>query len=71
MTAWNEDRKFVLESLKTMKQAQSEHGETLGHIREAVAALRVKAGLWGLLGGLIPVVIALSLWALHSITTTI
>ena len=40
--------------------------ETQTNIRVDIGALKVKAGVWGALGGSIPVVIGLGLWLLRS-----
>ena len=41
---------------------------TLGDIRTDLAALKVKAGLWGLLGGALPVCIGFGVWLLKTIS---
>lgn len=58
---WNTDRKVVLYQLKELESDSKEHGQTLMRIREDIAMLKVKSGVWGLLGGSIPVAILLIL----------
>jgi hypothetical protein len=64
MTTWNEDREYVKNALEDLKAGQSAHGDRLTRICVAIASLKVKAGIWGLLAGLIPVTIALAVWAI-------
>ena len=58
---WSTDRKVVLYQLKELESDSKEHGKTLMRIREDIAMLKVKSGVWGLLGGSIPVAILLIL----------
>jgi len=61
---WSTDRKVVLYQLSELGGDSKEHGKTLMEIREDIAMLKVKSGVWGLLGGSIPVAILLILeWA--------
>lgn len=56
---WNEYRRLVLKSLEDLWRC---HGEVEARLQEArldVAVLKVKAGLWGLCGGLLAVGLAL------------
>jgi hypothetical protein len=47
-----------------MGERQDEQGTQIGNLREAVAGLRVKAGVWGGLAGLLPALGALLFWML-------
>lgn len=51
---WNEWRELVLSELHDLKEGQTrlENGQVL--LRIDVAKLKVKAGLWGGLAGLVP-----------------
>lgn len=40
--------------------------EQLTQVRVDVSALKVKAGIWGIVGGAIPVIIGLGIWFLQS-----
>ena len=57
---WNEWRELVLSELAELKKGQDrlEEGQTLTRID--VAQLKVKAGLWGGLAGLVPGAIAVA-----------
>ena len=70
---WTPDKRYIEESLLRIERdlkAQTDHMDrrhgqiyaALGKLREEVVALKVKSGIWGLMGGLIPVVIALALY---------
>jgi len=56
---WSSDRKVVLYQLKELQDDSKDHGSILTLIREDIAMLKVKSGVWGLLGGSIPVAILL------------
>jgi len=60
--SWNEYRKFVVEKLDAHSGNFGEIFERLNKIEVAVSALKVKAGVWGLLGGVIPVAITIIVW---------
>lgn len=58
---WGEWRKYVL---KALEENSTEHREIMTELRsigKEVAALKVKAGMWGLVAGSIPVLVALGL----------
>lgn len=62
------------EQVKSLQTTTSELRETVTKLsdcvttsREAIAGLNVKAGVWGLLGGLIPAFGALVLWAMNRV----
>ena len=59
---WNKWSKHVLLELKRLGECQKTHGELLVSIRTEIATLKVKSGVWGLLGGAIPVAIGLAIW---------
>ena len=58
--SWNEHRKYVTEKLDEHSEYLGKIFTRLGNIEVAVAMLKVKAGVWGLLAGLIPVLIMLA-----------
>lgn len=58
---WKEDRKYVLEALKRNDKAHDRIIDRLDVIEKSVVILKVKAGVWGLLGGGIAVLIGLAL----------
>jgi len=51
--------KAVVERVSTRQDAQ---GEQIIALRESVAGLRVKAGVWGLIAGALPALGATLLW---------
>jgi len=59
---WEESQMHVIEELKRLNKCYNQLAADIGNIREDIAGLKVKSGLWGLLGGLIPVVLALGIW---------
>jgi len=50
---WNEWRHHVLETLKRVENKQDTLKESVVEVRENVAKLQVKAGVWGGIAGLI------------------
>lgn len=58
---WNEWRELVLSELQDLKEGQSrlEDGQIL--VRIDVAKLKVKAGLWGGIAGLVPGMLGVAL----------
>ncbi len=59
---WDEWSKHVLLELKRLGDGQESHNSLLGNIRTEIAMLKVKSGIWGALGGAIPVAIGLAIW---------
>ena len=56
----------VLKDLFTAKLREVERAadEAITEVNDKVSRLEVKAGVWGLIGGMIPVAIAVVLWAI-------
>ena len=48
------------EMVSTCAETRVALATQLGEIKSEIAALKVKAGVWGLLGGLIPVLVGMS-----------
>lgn len=61
---WNEWSKHVLKELERLSKAYTDSAKELGKIRVEIAVLKVKAGIWGLLGGAIPVGVGLLVYLL-------
>ena len=59
---WNEWKHYVLEELKRLADCSAEIDKKLDLIAERQSALMVKAGVWGIFGGAIPVVIGLGVY---------
>ena len=55
---WNEYQKLVLSSLKDLSEQNKIQDDKIGNIREDIAGLKVKSGVWGAIAGAIPVIIA-------------
>lgn len=56
---WNRHEEHVLRKLEELRGDQKRIYEEIQSLGRDVAALKVKAGVWGMLGGLVPVVIFL------------
>ena len=56
---WIKQEKFVLEGMGHLRENQKEIFGKLDTIIVDIATLKVKAGIWGLIGGMIPVGIML------------
>jgi len=61
---WNEMGQYVLRELKRHGEALDAINKEVHETREAMVALSVKASVWGLLGGMIPVAILVLLYLL-------
>ena len=59
---WAEWSRFVLKELERLNGCYDDINEKVGLIREEIVALKIKAGVWGLLGGMIPVAITLMIY---------
>lgn len=60
---WNEWRQHVLAQLTQQRDDHREVREALQRIQVEIAQLKVRAGLWGAVAGVIPA-IAVLLWRL-------
>ena len=61
---WEEWRKYILLELKRLNTAYESLQNNVNKISQEIAALKVKSGVWGLIGGLIPVIIMLVIYLL-------
>ncbi len=61
---WNEWSRHVLAELKRQNDAIENIEKNLGKISIDIAMLQVKAGVWGAIAGMIPVIIALIVMSL-------
>lgn len=64
---WNEWGKHVLSELKRFNEWNNELADTQRDILVQISALKVKAGIWGVIGGSVPVIIGLAIWFLRSL----
>ena len=61
---WREWSRYVLQELKEHNKVQEAILRDITSIRVELAGLQVKAGVWGVLGGMVPILIGLALWLL-------
>ena len=64
---WQRYQEFVLRELKRLNNNIEKMETKLDCISKDTAVLKVKAGLWGLIGGAIPVVVGLALYFFQKI----
>lgn len=55
---WQEYQRLVLHELKEHTDSLSEFSKELNSVKVEIGMLKVKSGLWGLLGGFVPVALA-------------
>ena len=60
-TSWESYSRLVLTKLDEHEDVLSDISKELTNIRVDIGMLKVKSGLWGLIGGFIPVAIAVIL----------
>ena len=65
---WNEWSRHVLAELERLNSWSAEIANRQTTILVQISALKVKSGIWGLIGGAIPVIIGLAIWAIKSHT---
>ena len=56
---WEENRKWIKKELDRHGDTLEKIADKIGEIKEDIAGLKVKAGIWGVIGGSIPVIIAI------------
>ena len=61
----SEALRFLLQRMDAVEKNARIAAEIGVKIREDISALKVKAGIWGLIGGSIPIVIGLGIWVLR------
>ena len=54
--------RHVLETLKSQSAKIDKLGDDIIEIKTSIARLEVKSGIWGAMGGLIPVIIAMIIY---------
>lgn len=59
---WNEWRQYVLLTLKSLVKDIAEMKSMLSNYHTEVAVLKVRAGIWGAIAGLVPSTIVLVYW---------
>lgn len=63
---WDKWSKHILSELTRLADCYEGLQERVNTVREDIAGLKVKAGIWGLIGGAIPVIVGLGIWILGS-----
>ena len=63
---WNKYQELVLAELERHDSKLEAINDRLSVMMSRISALEVRAGVWGLIGGLIPVAVALALVFLKS-----
>ncbi len=58
---WGEWSKYVLKELERLNSCYDGINTQLGRVREEIATLKVKASIWGALGGCLPILIILAI----------
>lgn len=59
---WDEYQKLVLTELKRHNELLHDLDQKLNDINVELATLKVKSGIWGVIGGLIPVLTAIAIY---------
>lgn len=59
---WQEFKRLIIFRLDDQKREMQHVNRRLGRIETGVAALKVKAGVWGALAGLVPAVAGVLLY---------
>ena len=63
---WTKYEKLVLHELQVLSTEVKTLREDQVTMKEDIAGLKIKSGIWGALGGLIPVVIVLAIWLIKT-----
>jgi hypothetical protein len=58
---WNSWAVYVLKELERLNSCYSSLDDKIGKIQQDIAMLKVKAGIWGAIGGCIPIIIMLAI----------
>jgi hypothetical protein len=58
---WNEWSRHVLAELERLNACSRDMNEKLTKIQVDIGMLKVKAGMWGVIGGCIPVIVMLAI----------
>lgn len=63
---WSKWENHVLKEIKRLETAHLATLAQVSKVREDIAGLKVKSGVWGIIGGTIPIVIVLAFWIIKS-----
>ncbi|MBC8490464.1 MAG: hypothetical protein H8D45_30995 [Bacteroidetes bacterium] len=64
---WDKYQEWVIRDLKRLSENIKEINNKLDDISKDTAMLKVKAGMWGMIGGALPVIIALAFYLLKNL----
>jgi len=64
---WKEYKQLVMAELKRFNSYQEKLDKKLDKIIVDIATLKVKSGIWGFLGGALPVLIIVLVWIVRSL----
>jgi predicted lipase len=63
---WHENRKLVIDCIERHQSCIKDLYEKVSDIKTEIAVLKIKASIWGLLGGAITIAITMGVWYLKS-----
>lgn len=65
---WNEYKRLILEALRDLKESHERMENKLDGLQvnqaELKTEMKIKGGVWGLIGGALPAIVALAFWLL-------
>lgn len=64
---WVEWKHYVLLALKRNDGDHQQMQDTLLRVEKSIVALKIKSGVWGIIGGAVPVVALLAIWLIKSL----
>ncbi len=64
---WNTWSKYVLKELERLNNVAEAMNAKLDKVITDITVLKMKAGVWGLIGGMIPILIALCFWMIQKL----
>lgn len=63
---WSEYQKLVLHELRVLTSAMHENRKEHVELRRDIATLKVKSGIWGVIGGFVPIAVILIVWLIKN-----
>jgi len=64
---WNEWSKYVLKELERLGNSYEKLDARMDKMSNEITSLKVKSGVWGLIGGAIPVAIGIGVWLIRTL----
>ncbi len=65
---WNKWSQYVLKELERLNTCYKGLDEKANRINIEIARLKVKSGMWGAIGGAIPILVGLAIWLVKTQT---